>query len=180
MEEVRKFCIEFMTSAVEESNCLHFCHVAERFCLKDVMAKCIEEARYRASQSLLNDDDYEDLTPELKNEVCMERIKELEKFLQEYTTACSRLVERVYHTTAERLLQQQSCDNIEDHRSYVTVSHGFVAESIPSFDVDCKCCTQRVEEADWNKVGAHFYVLKDYLPKLHALQRSNRIASGIN
>lgn len=178
MDRVREICIEFLNSAIEESNCLQLCHVAERFRLNDVMSKCIKEARYRASNSLLADEDYEDLAPELKNEVCVERIKELEKTLKEYTTTCGRLVERVYHTTADRLLKPEACDRLQDHRAFVTVSHGFIARSVPEFDVDCKSCAARVEKADWNKVGTHFYVLKDYLPKLHALQRSNRISTG--
>ncbi|KAK3699153.1 hypothetical protein QZH41_011866, partial [Actinostola sp. cb2023] len=178
MDDVKKYCIDFLTSAIEASNCLYLCHVADRFCLKDVMTKCIEEARYKGSNALQGNEDFEDLTPELKNEVCMERIKELEKSLQEYTSACSRLVERVYHTTAERL--QKSCDKLDDHRQLVTVSAGFVSQTVQPFDLACECCTQRVEEADWNRVGTNFYVLKDYLTKLHALQRSSRVAASVN
>ncbi|XP_020899579.1 kelch-like protein 30 [Exaiptasia diaphana] len=163
MEKVRAFCSEYLSYNIQESNSIHYYKIADRFNLKDVMILCIEEARYRTSLIMEDDQEFEELRPEVKLEICIERIKELERTLNEYAKTCSSLVEKVYKEVADSALAAIECDNHPVHRT----------GSREPFKMSCKCCRRRVQNVD---CVIQYSVLREMLKKLFDLEHSNRIA----
>ncbi|KAK3699154.1 hypothetical protein QZH41_011867 [Actinostola sp. cb2023] len=163
MDKVKTFCAEYLSYNIQESNSIHFYKVADRFGLKDVMAQCIQEARFMTSLSMEDNQDYNDLKPEVKIDICSERIKELERTLSEYAKTCSSLIELVYKDVASNALSEIECDNSPVHRT----------GSREHFKMSCKCCRRRVQNADCMLQYSGF---RELMKKLFDLEHGNRIA----
>lgn len=163
MDKVRSFCSEHLMYNIQESNSIHYYKTADLFHLVDVMNSCIQEARFMTSLSMEDNSEFNELKPEIKLEICMERIKELEKTLSEYAKTCSNLVEVVYRDVANTALAEIECDNLPVHR---TGSHD-------AFKMSCKCCRRRVQNAD---CALQYSVFRELLKKLFDLEHGNRVA----
>jgi len=107
--------------------------------------------------------EFNELKPEIKLEISMERVKELEKTLSEYAKTCSTLVELIYREVAHTALAEIECDNLPVHR---TGSHD-------AFKMSCKCCRRRVQNANCE---LQYFEFRDLLKKLFDLEQCNRMA----
>ncbi|KAK3745857.1 hypothetical protein QZH41_013212 [Actinostola sp. cb2023] len=166
MGEVKKLCAQFMTKQLTSYfgtnyNChLELCRVADRFGLTDVISECVEVAKSLTMSTIENDTHYADISPEVKIQICTERIKALEEVLNQYYSTCFDLVRDVY-----RLLPKNDveCDNHWAH------AQGFNYIDRKTFVFECDFCKRRLE-ANWpsdNPTGA----MKEPLKKLHLLER---------
>ncbi|KAK3699162.1 hypothetical protein QZH41_011862, partial [Actinostola sp. cb2023] len=113
MGEVKELCAQFMTSIFSTNNCLELCRVADRFGLTDVISECVEEAKSLTMSTIENDTHYGDISPEVKVQICTERIKALEEVLNQYSSTCIGLVRDVYPIVAKTL--NGVCDNYQMH-----------------------------------------------------------------
>ncbi|XP_032220755.1 kelch repeat and BTB domain-containing protein 2 [Nematostella vectensis] len=164
MDRVKELCAEFLNYNLQESNCLKFYRVAEHFKLKEVMARSLEESRYQSLANLQDCEDFEKLGPEIQLKVYGEKIKELERTLQEYAKTCSALIDNIYRTVAARVQESGTdCDNIEVHRTGVR----------EPFKMSCKCCRRRVQNTDCK---LEYSAFRGLLKKLFDLEHYNRTA----
>ncbi|KAK3745858.1 hypothetical protein QZH41_013213 [Actinostola sp. cb2023] len=169
MGEVKELCAQFMTSIFSTNNCLELCRVADCFGLKDVISKCVEEAKSLTMSTIEDDTHYADISPEVKVQICTERIKALEEVLDQYSSTCLDLVRVVYPIVANTL--NDVCDNYQMHpqpkRSEPAQPRrpdsgsGFAFapprttatspdKSRKKFKFSCSCCVRRLEH-DWPK-----------------------------
>ncbi|KAK3699165.1 hypothetical protein QZH41_011865 [Actinostola sp. cb2023] len=160
MEDVKKLCTEFMSSNVCKANCLHLCQLADRFGLNDIMKlKCVEEAKSLPMSTIENDTHYADISPEVKVQICTERIKTLEEVLDQYYSTCFDLVGDVYRLFANNHVD---CDN---YRMHIKAGSYYLS----TFVFECYSCKQRLFE-NWPESGATG-AMKEPLKKLHLLER---------
>ncbi|XP_031566413.1 uncharacterized protein LOC116301482 [Actinia tenebrosa] len=101
MDRVKRSCSKFLVNKIEVSNCLEFFKLAEQFGLDDVTEKCYQEVRYNSSADLEDSEHFVGFEPEVKVDICMRVIKELERTLREYVKTCSGLVQKVYKKVYE-------------------------------------------------------------------------------
>lgn len=159
IKRVKELCTEYLLFDMHDKNCERFYVVAEKYGLRQVMQKALEESNYRTLRSFESDDDFVNLPNKTKVEFLKFRVQELEETLKKYVTTCSELVSRVYKMVA-RQEKGSVCDNYEAHHS-----------SAGSFMLSCQCCQRRVERSNCQ---ISFVVFQEYLKTLFDLGHQNR------
>lgn len=162
MERVKELCCEYLCYNVQDTNCVKFYMIADRFGLDAVLKETLQESKYLPLSSLEKDEFFKELPDKTKLEICKARIQELERTLAEYVCTCSNLVIGVYKTVAEKV-QTTECDNYEVHRCGVN----------ERFKLSCKCCRRRVQNANCD---IDYWVFRTYFKKLFDLEHCNRTA----
>ncbi|KAK3699164.1 hypothetical protein QZH41_011864 [Actinostola sp. cb2023] len=162
MEDVKKLCTEFISSILRKTNCLHLFQVVDRFGLNDMKLKCVEEAKSLPMFTIENDTHYADISPEVKVQICTERIKALEEVLYQYYSTCLGLVRDVYRLVAKNDVQ---CDNYTMHAQ----GSGLAYNNRKTFVFECDFCQRRLE-ANWPSDNPT-RTMKEPLKKLHLLER---------
>jgi hypothetical protein len=168
MERVKELCVAYFNDSIYDFNCLSRYTVAERFGLQDLMSKCLNMASYTSSDSLEDSKTYEEMKPEVKVEICMSRIKKLEKTLQQYITTCSSLVKKNYEAIADKLLKDVECDKKEKHPRVNSRCGSYV-----NFDVSCECCMRRLKNVGHCEI--YSFTFKEPLKKLYDLEHENTV-----
>ena len=162
MERVKELCCNYLSSNVDDTNCVKFYTIAEKFGLDTLLKETLQESKYLSLSSLEKDEFLKELPDKTKLEICKARIQELEKTLTEYVNTCSSLVTGVYKRVAEKV-QTTECDNYEVHRCGMN----------ERFKLSCKCCRRRVQYADCE---LEYWDFRTQLKKLFDLEHCNRTA----
>lgn len=162
MERVKELCCEYLSCHVQDTNCVKFYMIGDRFGLDAVLKETLQESKYLRLSCLEKDEFFKELPDKTKLEICKARIQELEKTLAEYVCTCSSLVTGVYKTVAEKV-QTTECDNYEVHRCGVN----------ERFKLSCKCCRRRVQNANCD---IEYWAFRTYFKKLFDLEHCNRTA----
>jgi hypothetical protein len=174
MDKVREYCCEYLTTNISENNCLRRYKVAERFELEDVMEECNKIACFKSSTDLESSEEFNDLKPESKFKICMERIKELEKTLEEYVTTCSKLVRSYYANVFDKAVKTKTCDNQESHGRQDPSNFRLGIKL--SFDLSCQFCMNKVNGVSCEVNNSS---LRMPLAKLYNLHRHRRVVKRI-
>ncbi|KAJ7384418.1 hypothetical protein OS493_021830, partial [Desmophyllum pertusum] len=86
MERVKQLCCEYLSCNVQDTNCVKFYMIADKFGLDSLLKETLQESKYLPLSSLENDEVFKELPDKTKLEICKTRIQELEKTLVEYVT----------------------------------------------------------------------------------------------
>ena len=162
MDRLKELCCEYLSCNVQDTNCVKFYMIAERFGLDSLLKETLQETKYLSLSNLENDAFYKELPDKTKLTICKTRIRELEKTLVEYVNTCSSLVNSVYRKVAEKV-QTTECDNYEVHRCGVN----------ERFKLSCKCCRRRVQYAECE---LEYWDFRTQLKKLFDWEHCNRTA----
>ena len=162
MERVKELCCEFLSCNVQDTNCVKFYMIAEKFSLQSIMNETLQESKFLPLTSLENDECFKELPDKTKLDILKTRIRELEKTLGEYVNTCHNLVTSVYKSVAEKV-QSDECDNYEVHRCGAN----------ERFKLSCKCCRRRVQNAFCE---LEYWDFRTLLNKLFDLNNCNRTA----
>lgn len=162
MERVKELYCQYLSCHVQDTNCVKFYMIADRFGLDAVLKETLQGSMYLPLSSLEKDEFFKELPDKTKLEICKARIQELEKTLAKYVCTCSSLVTGVYKTVAEKV-QTAECDNYEVHRCGVN----------ERFKLSCKCCRRRVQNANCD---IEYWAFRTYFKKLFDLEHCNRNA----
>lgn len=162
MERVKELCYEYLSSNVQDTNCVKFYMIANKFGLEPLMKESLQESKYLSLGSLENDECFKELPDKTKIEILKARILELERTLGDYVNTCSTLVTSIYRRVAEKV-QTTECDNYEVHRCGAT----------ERFKLSCKCCRRRVQYANCE---VEYWDFRTLLKKLFDLENCNRTA----
>ena len=162
MERVKELCCEFLSCNVQDTNCVKFYMIAEKFSLQAIMNETLQESKYLPLTSLESDECFKELPDKTKLDILKTRIRELEKTLGEYVNTCYSLVTNVYKRVAEKV-QSNECDNYEVHRCGAN----------ERFKLSCKCCRRRVQNA---VCELEYWDFRTLLKKLFDLNNCNRTA----
>ena len=162
MERVKELCCEYLSCNVQDTTCVKFYMIADKFALGSLMNETLQESKYLPLSSLQNDECFKELPDKTKLEVFQTRIYELEKTLGEYVNTCSSLVTSIYKKVAEKV-QTTECDNYEVHRCGAN----------ERFKLSCKCCRRRVQYANCE---LEYWDFRTLLKKLFDLEHCNRTA----
>lgn len=162
MERVKELCCEYLSCNVQDTTCVKFYMIADKFALGSLMNETLQESKYLPLSSLQNDECFKELPDKTKLEVFQTRIYELEKTLGEYVNTCSSLVTSIYKKVAEKV-QTTECDNYEVHRCGAN----------ERFKLSCKCCRRRVQYANCE---LEYWDFRTLFKKLFDLEHCNRTA----
>lgn len=162
MDTVKELCCEYLSGNVQDTTCVKFYMIAERFRLDSLLKETLQQTKYLPWRTLDQDAYFDKLPDKTKLEICKTRIQELEKTLAEYVNTCSSLVDAVYRKVAEKV-QTTECDNYEVHRCGVN----------ERFKLSCKCCRRRVQYAECD---LEYWIFRTQLKKLFDLEHYNKTA----
>lgn len=162
MERVKELCCDYLSCNVQDTNCVKFYMIADKFGLDSVIKESLQESKYLPLSALENNECFNELPSKTKLEIFKTRIHELEKTLGEYVNTCSSLVTSVYRNVAEKV-QTTECDNYEVHRCGAN----------ERFKLSCKCCRRRVQYANCD---VEYWEFRTLLKKLFDLENCNRTA----
>lgn len=162
MDTVKELCCEYLSGNLQDTTCVKFYMIAERFRLDSLLKETLQQTKYLPWRTLDEDAYFDKLHDKTKLEICKTRIQELEKTLAEYVNTCSSLVDAVYRKVAEKV-QTTECDNYEVHRCGVS----------ERFKLSCKCCRRRVQYAECD---LEYWIFRTQLKKLFDLEHYNKTA----
>ena len=86
MDTVTELCCEYLSGNVQDTTCVKFYMIAERFRLDSLLKETLQQTKYLPWRTLDQDAYFNKLPDKTKLEICKTRIQELEKTLDRKST----------------------------------------------------------------------------------------------
>lgn len=165
IQKVTDLCEEFINNEVSPANCIEFFNVSHSYGLQDVMEYSLGYASRLTIESIQSSPAYPEVTDEAKVRILTERLVRIEGLLNKYFSTCSKFVEKTYNGVIKRFHKNFECQyQIQLHRF-----ENVRAVLKKKFDVNCVCCTSRIENEWPENASCSMKYLKDPLVQLNKL-----------